>query len=253
MNWRTIDERLQRLPTTMTAVISLLLGIALSGLPFTPLLDNKPDLKSFLLGVGCSLIASSLVVLLASKSTFRRNKTEDLTEQWGLYDIYESRQYMNNDSNVELKFMSDNLDIMAWGLSAFRDQHEALIQEKVKKGLRMRILAPHPDSGHVKQRAIEEGSAPEQIKLQIEALAKWIAELKKNAKYPGDVDIRFYESLPQSHYMRVDNNIYIGPYFYKKKSQQTVSMSFKDGDMLKLYTTYFDALWTDASFCKHLK
>jgi len=239
---------LEAISTKIISYICLFFGVTLATAIFFPFFKDFDNLKSLLLGVGCSLIASSIVVLITSKYTFRYNKVKDLTEDWGLYGIYKSRQEMNNDSNIELSKVKKNLDIIAWGLAGFRSIHGDLIAEKVSKGLKIRILCPEPNSPYVATRSREEGSAEKQISQNIMDLTKWVFELRIKAPNQDDVAIKYYNALPQEHYMRVDNNVYIGPYQYKKLSQQTISFSFKYGQLYKIYTSYFDKLWDDETF-----
>lgn len=45
-------------------------------------------------------------------------------------------------------------------------------------------------------------------------------------------------------YWRVDNNLYIGPYWYHLGSQQTITYKYKhSGIAFNLYTEYFERLW----------
>jgi hypothetical protein len=239
------------LEVTSTKIISyvcLSFGLLLSISVLIPNIDNSINLKSLFLGVGCSLIASSIVILITSNYTFRYSKVKDLTERWGLYGIYESRQEMNNDSNIELKKAKSSIDIMAWGLSGLRSIHDDLIKDKVRRGLKIRILCPNQDSPYVLTRALEEGSAEEQIRQNILDLKAWIIELRSRAPSPNNVEMKCYTALPQDHYMRIDRNIYIGPYLFKKLSQQTISFSFKYGEMYEFYTQYFNKLWEDETF-----
>ena len=47
-------------------------------------------------------------------------------------------------------------------------------------------------------------------------------------------------------YWRVDNDIYIGPYWYHVGSQQTITYKFHKGRRgFDIYRDYFESLWND--------
>lgn len=47
-------------------------------------------------------------------------------------------------------------------------------------------------------------------------------------------------------YWRVDDEMYIGPYWYGIGSQQTITYKFKKGKKaFELYEEYFEKLWID--------
>lgn len=224
------------------------LGVLLCILIFTPLVDSKENMKALFLGVGCSLIASSVVLILSDRYTIRYNNVKVLTERWGICGIYNTRQEMNAESNECLARMEEGLDIIAWGLSNFRSVHDDRIREKVANGVHVRILCPSPDSDDVKRRAKEEGSQELQIKTNITHLVEWANDIMRNATNKGSIVVKFYTALPHEHYMRIDDSVYIGPNHYKILSQQTISYAFKYGEMYKFYTNYFNKLWNDSDF-----
>jgi len=47
-------------------------------------------------------------------------------------------------------------------------------------------------------------------------------------------------------YWRVDDELYVGPYWYHVGSQQTITYKFTSGKKgFKLYEKYFEDLWND--------
>lgn len=179
------------------------------------------------------------------------NKIKQLIEIWGISAIYETRQEMNRSTDIAFETLENNLDIIAWGLKSFRDGKDKIVKEKVKKGLKIRFIAPSPDSYYVKQREIDEKEVEGQIRKTIVDLGQWIEELKKIAPAPEDIQIKYYNSLPEDFYFRVDDYIFIGPYQWSKSSQQTISYEFK-GQSSKgfaYYNDYFEKLWNSQEFC----
>ena len=54
-------------------------------------------------------------------------------------------------------------------------------------------------------------------------------------------------------YWRVDDELYIGPYWYGISSQQTITYKFSEGGKgFNQYTSYFDDLWNDNELTKVL-
>jgi len=244
-----INEKLEQTNSDIINIAICILGIACA---FGSMLitAGKQDLKTIILSVGCSLIATSIVSFLTSKYLIRIRKTKELINTWGIKAIYKTRQKMNASADESFDNLENNLDIIAWGLKSFRDIKGDRVLHKVKKGLKVRIIAPHPDSEVVIKRSEEEKEVPDQIKNTIINLEKWVNELKDAAVNPDDVQIKFYSHLPQDFYFRQDNNIFIGPYRYGISSQQTISYEFKSpGEGFEDYKDYFERLWKDPDFC----
>ena len=243
------NEKLEQTSSDSINIFIFTLGIACAfGSMLLP--PGKHELKTIILSVGCSLIATSIVSLLTSKYLIRIRKTKELINTWGLKGIYKTRQKMNTSADESFENLENNLDIIAWGLKNFRDGKGDKVLQKVKKGLKVRIIAPHPESKIVIKRAGEEQEVPDQIKNTIIKLERWVQELKDAARNPEDVQLRFYHHLPQEFYFRQDNNIFIGPYRYGMSSQQTISYEFKSpGEGFEDYKSYFEKLWNDPGFC----
>lgn len=214
------------------------------------LFTKNQDLRNILLSIGCSLIASSVVSYLTSKYLVRMSRIKNIIENWGLEAIYETRQKMNQSTDIAFESLESHLDIIAWGLKSFRDAKDNVIREKVKRGLKIRFITHHPDSENVKQREIDEKEAPGQIRQTILHLQKWIEDLQKIAPKPDNIQVKYYNSLPEDFYFRVDDHVFIGPYLYGISSQQTISYEFKaPAQGAKYYMDYFDRLWNDPDFC----
>ena len=92
---------------------------------------------------------------------------------------------------------------------------------------------------------MKENETEGQIKHTIEELVKWADDL--NAKgYKGRILIKGYDTMTLDFYWRVDDEIYVGPYWYNVSSQQTITYKFEaDGQGFDLYEEYFEKLWND--------
>ena len=235
------NERLVNVLVFLTGLVSAVIGML-------PLIDGT--LSVVLISVGASLIASSIVSYLTSIYIFGMKKEKKITEYWGLNAIYETRQRMNDSCDIATNAAENNLDIVAFGLRSFRDAKTDLISEKVKKGMKVRILTIHPDSEFLKQRERDEKKNEGDIRKTIIDLYEWVEELSNIAPKKENVSIKFYDALPLDFYFRVDGTLFIGQYLYKIDSQQTISFEFRDNAKgFDYYTKYFESiLWSD----KHL-
>jgi len=176
-------------------------------------------------------------------------KIKKITKHWGLEAIYETRQEMNRSTDTAFESLEKNLDIIAWGLKSFQDAKDRIVRKKVKHGLRIRFITPHPDSRYVRQREIDEKETPGQIRHTILNLRVWIEDLRKIAPKSENIQIKYYNSLPEDFYFRVDNHIFIGPYLYGISSQQTISYEFRAPSRgAAYYRNYFERLWNDPEF-----
>ncbi len=194
-----LNEKLEQTNSDSINITIFILGIACA-FGSMMLSAEKQDLKTIVLSVGCSLIATSIVSFLTSKYLIRIRKTKELINTWGLKAIYKTRQKMNASTDESFKNLENNLDIIAWGLKSFRDAKGDRVRQKVEKGLKVRIIAPHPDSEVVIRRAEEEREVSDQIQKTIINLKEWVEELKSVARNPEDVQIKFYHHLPQDFF-----------------------------------------------------
>ena len=172
----------------------------------------------------------------------------DFNEQWGLQQIYFAR----SEAHIDYKrngFAKNSCDIIAFGLKNFREEIGDLVKESAKNGLKIRILTMQPDSVYVKQREIEEGLAENGIKNTIIDLLKWVEKIRLSLPETIDkkqaIQVKFYDSLPLDFYCKLDERIYIGPYLAGRESRNIITYEFMEGAVWKLYTEYFEKLWTN--------
>ncbi len=244
---RKFNETLETLSLDKINLITFLIGLftTIIGVP------SSGNIQTILISIGTSLVASSIIAFLSARYLVRKSKIKDIMERWGLEGIYETRAEMNESSNRCLFSIDNEMDIIALGMRSFRDAKGSLIKDKVKKGINLRILTLNPESEFVKQREKDENRVQDEIKKTIYDLISWANKLKSIAPNESNVQIKFYNTYPLDSYLRIDNHIYIGPNMYKKVSQQTISYEFKGNSLgYSYYSSYFNELWFDSSFCK---
>ena len=178
-------------------------------------------------------------------------KENSINNIWGLKEIFETRQKMNVRINEIWDDLTDELDIIGFGLKSFRDAQTNSMTEKVKKGLKLRILTINPLSPFVKQREKDELQINGSIKKTIIDLEKWTTKLKENSDNKDNIQLKFYNSLPIDFYWRQEDKLYVGPYLYGIGSQQTITFEYQKGTKgYDFYRNYFENLWKDEDFCK---
>ena len=201
--------------------------------------------KTYGVSVGCSLIASSIVALINTLWVDR--KTISPLDEWGIKNIYNTRGRMNDDTDKSLSKAKYKVDAVAFGLKSFRTEMEKETRRLLKNGVNFRIITMHPDSPFIRQREIEENDSDGQIKKAILDLIEWAEKLNRESK-KGKIEIKGYSCMTLDFYWRVDDDVYIGPYWYQYPSQQTISYKFSGDDNkgFRIYTEYFDKLWINS-------
>ncbi len=231
----------------MKALVGALLAILIGGLLA---LTGYDGFNGFLTGVGCSLIASGAVSILNAVYIERREiKSADV---WGLDKIYKTRSEKNADSDPKLKSVTDRVDGIAFGLGSFRRNHTEQVEDCLKRGVNFRFITMNPDSEYAIQRDREEGVNEGSTAHSINQLVEW-AKTLNGKNYKGQISIKGYSCMTLDFYWRVDDELYMGPYWYGYLSQQTVTYKYvKGGEGFDLYQEYFSRLWDNDKLMKRL-
>ena len=110
---------------------------------------------------------------------------------------------------------------------------------------KIRILLVDPDSMSSKWRENnEDGKYKGVYKESLEVLKLGFAGRV-------NIEIRVID-IPLGHMIyRIDDVMYVGPYFYKKNSKSTNTIRLnKEGWLFKEYQYEFDSMWTDSKSIK---
>lgn len=200
--------------------------------------------------IGCSLIASGLVILMHD-FFIERKKVSELDE-WKVEKIYSTRAERNAEADPVIDKARYQIDGIAFGLSTFRNMYGKKFEHCLKKGVQIRLLTMDPESRFLPFREAEEKAGPGGIKETITDLISWANSLnQKNTK--GKIIIKGYQSMTLDYYWRVDDELYVGPYWYGYKSSDTITYKFSAGGRgFQHYSDYFDKLWEDNDLCRVL-
>lgn len=202
------------------------------------------------LSIGCSLIASGLVILM--HDFFIERRKTSLLDDWKIERIFSTRAEKNAESDPELSKAKYCVDAVAFGLGAFRSKQTPKVEACLRKGVNFRIITMRPDSTFVDQRDAEENKKPGTTKYSIQQLVEWADRLNaKNMK--GKIIVKGYSCMTLDFYWRVDDTVYVGPYWYGVDSQQTITYKFVDGGRgFVQYSEYFETLWNNKELCESL-
>ena len=202
------------------------------------------------LSIGCSLIASGLVILMHDFFVERKKVSE--LDEWKIEKIYSTRAERNAEADPNIENARYCIDGIAFGLSTFRTMYGKKIEQCLKKGVQIRLLTMDPEGKFIAYREEEEKEGPGGIKDTIVEMVRWADSLNQSSK-KGKIVIKAYNSMTLDYYWRVDNDLYVGPYWYGYKSGATITYKFLAGGRgFQHYSEYFDKLWEDNELCRVL-
>lgn len=200
--------------------------------------------------IGCSLIASAVLSILTALIV--DVKKVDPLEEWNISKIYSTRSEKNADSDPNLDKARYCVDAVAFGLSSFRSKYSKKVEQALRKGVNFRIITMDPESDFIHAREEEEGAIEGNIQKSINDLVKWANELNEKSS-KGKIIIKAYKCMTLDFYWRVDDTLYIGPYWYGYKSSDTITYCFKEGGKaFTQYSDYFDSLWENNEIMRTL-
>ena len=202
------------------------------------------------LSIGCSLIASGLVILMHDFFVERKKVSE--LDEWKIEKIYSTRGERNVEADPNIGNARYCIDGVIFGISTFRKMHSKKIEQCLRKGVNVRLLTMDPEGPFITFREKEEEITPDGIKNTITEMVKWADELnQKNSR--GTITVKAYNSMTLDYYWRVDNELYVGPYWYGYKSSDTITYKFDGkGRGFQHYSEYFEKLWEDDDLCRVL-
>lgn len=234
------------LKSIIAALITLVIGI------ICVVMDGVvwKSTSSIILNIGCSFIASSLVAIITILLVERH--TINPVDEWKLVKIYSTRAERNSEADPNIENARYCIDGIAFGLSTFRNIYGKKIEQCLRNGVQIRLLTMDPNGQFISFREAEENAASGGIKDTIVDLINWANSLNdRNTK--GKIVIKGYNSMTLDYYWRVDNELYIGPYWYGYKSSDTITYKFtSEGRGFQHYSDYFDKLWDNSELCKVL-
>ena len=220
-------------------IVLILLGIICLILSFT--IDKEAE-RAFttLNGVGVSLVLSGFLGIFMDALFYRKDAKYEVCEEWKIKSIYQSRSIANLTIDAYQQTAKKRVDIIAFGLTSWRQAKEQLIDSMLERGVQIRIITIDPYCDVLKMRDKAEGKAEGSTKESILHLQEFFKKTNRRKK----VQIKYHQQLPLDFYFRVDDHIFVGPYIFGKESQQMITYEFeKGGKGFDYYVDYFESLW----------
>ena len=245
--------RIMRRIFNLKALIGGLVLVILGGIAIYTGYHQTDAENGLIANIGYSILASGLVALV--QSLLVDVKEISYAEEWGLAKIYETRMEKGKDSDEKLGKVKQ-LDVIAFGLKTFRQSHTEKIKEALRNGARIRILIMDPDSPFVSQCEIEEDEPKGQIQSSLLSLVAW-ADERNSFGWDGKITVKGYGCMTLDFYWRADNEIYFGPYWVNRSSQQTITFrwdkSWRGRKGFDVYAKYFEDLWNSRAMVRLTK
>jgi hypothetical protein len=211
----------------------------------------RSDSTTVSFAVGGSLIAAGLagwiifVYVLVSENVAESLR---IVTEFGLINAFDARSVRIRQEYVRrLQAAHDQIDIVGFGLSAFREDfsHE-FAAWKARADVRILLLDPEfprPGVTYAAQRDLEEGNPPGKIETDVKKFVTDVLTLiGQGAK--GSLEIRLYRCLPTLNVFRIDDDLFWGPYLVEEQSRNTPTFLVRRGGILfERFAAQFDRIW----------
>jgi hypothetical protein len=122
-----------------------------------------------------------------------------------------------------------------------------VIKEKALQGVEIRLLVIDPKSPVTAVRSYQENDlAGEMIKIPIKKLEIYVKEVNKNIDKSNKgkkIQIKYYNAVSSTMIFRIDNVMFVGPYFHKIPSRTTITFKIEnDTEIFNQYDRHFNEL-----------
>lgn len=207
--------------------------------------------NTLLFGVGGSLVAAGIagwvifVHVLISESVSARLRI--LTE-FGFSNAFDARSVrIRGEYEERLKNARDRIDVIGFGLSAFREDFGSNFNSwKGRLNVRILLLDPEFPSrefSYASQRDMEENNADGKIASDVNRFVSEVGPLVRKSG-PHKFEIRLYKCLPTLNILRIDDELFWGPYLIKEQSRNCPTFLVKRGGVLfERFTNQFERIW----------
>ncbi len=200
------------------------------------------DLRS----IGGSIIATGVVgcfmfwaTYINTNKSLQNQKILNKIEDCGIQNIFNKR-ILHEEYKAQRKKTKKNYDIMGFGLRTFIEDNISYLPEW-SKIFEIRILLINPTHPMCDQRDYEENDKIGKIKEDVIFSTKKILALNTDR-----VQVRWYTATPVTNILRMDDVMWVGPYFMKKRSRNAYVLELrKGGKLFDQYLEHFETVWDD--------
>jgi hypothetical protein len=163
------------------------------------------------------------------------NEPQATLRDAGVHAVYEARGQVDYGPHVAGAI--DRIDVLGYSLRAFTDQHATAIAAGVAHSLIVRIMIVDPAHPSAVEQAHGEGYGSGGFDGNIERLKAKFGSLR-------NVEIKKVSTTLPEMIFRIDDTMFVGPYFSEKASGATVTFELAEGGWLfDEYQAEFDLLW----------
>jgi|GEM_PF-987026 len=244
--------KLPKFVRTATAWVYLVVHLLIVMLGVFLTQDSQQQIK---FGIGTSMIAGGIsgwvLFLYLALVDEHRLRLQSLSES-GVLGIFVARSVrIQEEYTSRLRDARDQIDVIGFGLSAFREDFQQEIP-RWKENANVRILILDPDfptttDSYASQRDREERNPNKKIADEcnkfVEDFARFVGKGRK-----GSLEIRKYQCLPTINILRVDGELFWGPYLVNQQSRNTPTFLVKRGGFLfEHFVQHFDYVWDHLS------
>lgn len=196
--------------------------------------------------IGSSLTAAGVgayivfwAIYINKMRSERETELLDSMERFGIDDIRERRLLYSQYTEARKK-TNQHFDIMGFGLHTFIEDNAKHLEEWSSQ-FSIRILVLHPESPNCTQRDYEEGNPAGKLKEDILKISGIIKDLDSPR-----VRIKWYNAIPVTNILRMDNVMWVGPYFMQERSRNAYTLKLEQrGLLFDQYLSHFERIWND--------
>jgi hypothetical protein len=204
-----------------------------------------------LFSIGSSLVASGIAGWVIFAHVLLSEGVSDrlrILTEFGFTNAFDARSVrIRGQYEERLKNARDRIDVIGFGLSAFREDFGANF-DAWKGRINVRILLLDPEfpsleRSYASQRDLEENNQPGKIVGDVKLFVREISPLIRKSG-ALKFEIRLYRCLPTLNILRIDDELFWGPYLIKEQSRNCPTFLVKRGGILfDRFTKQFERIW----------
>ncbi|MBW6523277.1 hypothetical protein KZ810_07165 [Sphingomonas sp. RHCKR47] len=203
------------------------------------------SLGSGLLATG---IAGMVLYLYVRMSEQTQNRLEVITAA-GITGVFRHRSVRIKEHYDKRLHSAKRIDLIGLGLSSFREDYARDFAEWSRKAkVRILVLDPDfPNRAHslADYRDLEEGGAKGEIRADVVAFLRAVED---NAEIDRTrFEVRKMRSIPAINLLRIDDEIFWGPYLMAERSRNTPTLLVRGGFMFDNLVQHYDETWKAAA------
>jgi hypothetical protein len=172
----------------------------------------------------------------------------EVLSKFGVENVFDARSVVIKQEYVKrLEAARDRIDILGFGLSAFRqDFADDLAKWRQRVSVRILLIDPEfPSTGlsYAAQRDREENNPPGSIAAEVRKFVEDVGQLIGEAG-GRSFEIRLYQCLPTLNVLRIDDELFFGPYLVSEQSRNSPTFLVKRGGLLfDRFKMQFERIW----------